>query len=250
MRTKSPAAAVVIAAALGLLSEPSAAADANLGAALSRADFASRWSGVYLGANAGWGATEAARWQNIENTTLFGDSQPPDSFSERTRGSVVGGAQIGINHQIGAFVAGVEAMFSAADIRGTHLSVAGAADDQFVARVQWLFLATGRLGYAWKNLLVYAKGGYAGASLRLSVTDDIGPSVGTASETKWLSGWTMGLGLEYGLAPNVSFAIEYDRVELPGGRAQLGGGAGSYVWDLAGRGLDIVVAKLSYRLGS
>ncbi|MDB5636491.1 MAG: outer-rane protein precursor [Bradyrhizobium sp.] len=68
-----------------------------------------------------------------------------------------------------------------------------------------------QVGYAWNNVLFYVKGGGAVAADRyttfVTATNFV---TGTASETRW--GGTVGAGLEYGFAPNLSVAFEYDHL--------------------------------------
>ncbi len=81
-------------------------------------------------------------------------------------------------------------------------------------------LFTGQIGYAWNNVLLYVKGGAA-------VTDNkyeglyrrYGALFDRATETRW--GGTVGVGLEYGFAPNWSAAIEYDHLFMQDQHQQL-----------------------------
>jgi outer membrane immunogenic protein len=238
--------ALVMAAALAALPRMAAAADVPLATkAPAVVGSAYNWSGLYVGANFGWGWT-SADWTNVANTTLFGDSVPPDRFSHAASG-VIGGAQVGINIQYGAWVFGAEALFDGSGMSGEHASAFGAADDQFTGSIDALLLLTGRIGYAVNNWLAYAKGGYAGALVRAAVSDTVGPQLGSGSETRWRSGWTVGGGVEYGFGPNLSAALEYNYIELEGGRHELGGAAGSYAWTVTPRPINLVMAKLNYR---
>jgi outer membrane immunogenic protein len=64
---------------------------------------------------------------------------------------------------------------------------------------------TGRIGVTSGAALFYAKGGYAWADNRFSIAG-LG---GSFSESKVLSGWTVGAGVEYMFAPNWSLKGEY-----------------------------------------
>jgi outer membrane immunogenic protein len=73
-------------------------------------------------------------------------------------------------------------------------------------------LFTGQVGYAWNNVLVYVKVGAAVTDNRRDIlfaaTNAI---VGTTNtNTEW--GGTVGVGVEYGFAPNWSVAVEYDHI--------------------------------------
>jgi outer membrane immunogenic protein len=215
------------------------------------------WTGVYIGGNVGggWGR---ANYQNTANTTFFGDVSPPPSplntpFNHNTRG-FIGGGQIGYNWQSGSFVFGVEAMFDYSDIKGGINPLRGGLpplgmDDNFETRIRSLFLATARVGHAWNNWLIYAKGGYAGGDVRVSVSDVVGINQGSGSASSWRSGWTVGAGVEYGITPNWTVAGEYNYVRLQSGSYQLAGAAAPalYTFDVATRDTHLALVKLNYK---
>jgi outer membrane immunogenic protein len=59
--------------------------------------------------------------------------------------------------------------------------------------------------------LLYVKGGAAVTSNRFSVLSNItGVELAAASATRW--GGAVGVGFEYGFAPNWSFGVEYDHL--------------------------------------
>ena len=78
-------------------------------------------------------------------------------------------------------------------------------------KVDALGLITGQIGYAWNASLFYLKGGAASTRNRFDIWNTAsGINVATASSNRW--GGTVGIGWEYGFAPNWSFGIEYDRL--------------------------------------
>jgi outer membrane immunogenic protein len=238
--------ALLVAAALASVPHHAGAADMPVPA---KAPIVSapgyNWTGFYGGLNVGWGWA-SADWTNVANATLFGDSVPPDTFSRSAQG-VTGGGQIGFNYQTGVWVLGVEALLNGSDIHGDRASTFGAADDHFTWSIDALLLVTARVGIAHDRWLAYAKGGYAGAVIRTAVSDTVGPATGSGSDSQWRSGWIVGGGVEYGLTPNLSLAVEYNYVELESGRYEIGGGAGSYAWDVRTGGTHLALVKLSYR---
>jgi outer membrane immunogenic protein len=139
------------------------------------------WQGFYAGMNVGY------EWGSVSNAT------PAPS-------GIAGGAQGGYNWQQGQFVYGLEG-----DI---NLS---AADDTFAAYKfanPWFGTARGRIGYAFNNVLAYATGGLAfGDLVATSTTTNV-------DETKTEIGWTLGVGAEYGFAPNWSAKVEYLYMDL------------------------------------
>ena len=78
--------------------------------------------------------------------------------------------------------------------------------DTWQSKLDWIATATGRVGYAWNNVLGYVKGGWAYASYSDYVQDNFG--FVDASGKK--SGWTLGGGVEFALSPNWIFGVEYN----------------------------------------
>src|SRR5262249_43915231 len=151
------------------------------------------WSGFYLGFNVG-GAASKSDWSNLATAvTSYGDTAPPATFSQRMNGPL-GGLQAGYNLQSGPWVYGVEALANIADISGDKRSPFGAMDDVFTPEIQALLTATGRVGYAWDNSLVYVKGGVAAALVKMSASDTVGPTTGSGRDRSWRVGPTLGIG--------------------------------------------------------
>jgi outer membrane immunogenic protein len=205
------------------------------------------WAGVYVGGHLGGSWTNQI-WTNTANTTLFGDLNPGRGFGQHGSG-VFGGGQVGYNWQASNFVLGLEGTISAMDNRGRLLNlVFGARDDVFSWRANWMATVTGRTGVAWKNNLFYVKGGYAGISNHLAVSDVVPPFVGSGSDTQWHNGWTVGAGWEYGITPNWIVGLEYDYAAFETKSYQLAGTApGSYSFDAKPRDVQSAVARLSYK---
>jgi len=210
------------------------------------------WTGFYIGGNVGYGGGRA-NYLNTVNTTFFGDVAGPPGFSHDTDGFIAGG-QIGYNWQTGNFVFGLEAMFDYSDIRGSVNPLRGGPpplgqDDNFETRIRSLFLGTARIGYAMNNWLLYAKGGYAGGDVRVSVIDVVGVNQGAGSASDWRHGWTVGGGVEYGITPNWTVAVEYNYVRLESASYELGGTAAPllYTFSVDTRDTHLVTGRLNYK---
>jgi outer membrane immunogenic protein len=137
------------------------------------------WSGFYAGANVGY------EWGKATNT----GTNPS---------GVAGGLQAGYNWQNGQFVFGAEA-----DIQ------ASGADDTFAPwkfSNPWFGTLRGRAGFAANNILFYGTFGLAFGDLK--------GQLGALDETKTELGWTGGVGVEYGFAPNWSAKVEYLYMDL------------------------------------
>jgi outer membrane immunogenic protein len=138
------------------------------------------WTGPYLGGNLGyeWGATS-------NNPTR------PSGFA--------GGIEGGYNWQTGQLVLGGEA----------DVALTG-ADDTFAPwkfSNPWFGTLRGRAGYAVNNFLIYGTAGLAFGELQAQ-------TVGLVSESHTNVGWTAGVGVEAGLAANLSAKVEYLFVDL------------------------------------
>jgi outer membrane immunogenic protein len=206
------------------------------------------WSGCYIGLNAGGGWTQT-EFTNTVNTTAFGHLNPGESFSY-TNSGFIGGGQVGCNYQINQWVLGVEGTLAGTTIKGDATNLAILNDDVFTTKINSLGTVTARIGYAWNNVLLYAKGGYAGANVQFSVSDTVGPNFGAGSQTRWQSGWMVGGGFEYGLTPNWIIGAEYNYIDLGTANYEVGGGSsvGSYAFDVRTR-ISTVLARLSYKFG-
>ncbi len=157
------------------------------------------WSGIYVGANAGYGWADTT-W-NI-----------PPIFVVNThpKGALAGG-QIGINRQFGNWVWGAELT---GDWAGLSAST-NVVDVLFMTtKLHDLESLTGRLGYAFNNVLVYAKSGGATGV----VSTDFAEGVFAAGQSQRLYGGTVGAGIEYGLTPNWIVGVEYDYTRLFAGQ--------------------------------
>jgi len=182
------------------------------------------WTGWYVGVQLGGG---------------FGSASWTDPFSQASNSlqpaGVVAGGQFGVNWMRDSLLLGVEADFTWTDLKS--------ATDAASFNSRWLSLVTGRVGYAFNQFLVYAKGGAAFASARATVTD-LGKLADTGTTTQ--VGWTVGGGVEYALSPNWSVRLEYDFVDLPTRDMILHGPQGSQPV-----GIDFtvqkVVAGINYR---
>ena len=153
------------------------------------------WSGFYVGGHIGGG---------------FADSSWSDPFTggNNTFNSLgfLGGGQVGANVQFNWLVLGVEGDFSwtGLGLKGSGTDSAGNAIN---TDVSWTSTVTGRVGAAFDRLLIFGKGGVAFAQDQSTLTDPTGSS---ASNSSVRTGWTAGVGLEYGLTRNWSAKLEYD----------------------------------------
>jgi outer membrane immunogenic protein len=153
------------------------------------------WAGLYIGGHVG------GAWSSLDVNAFDEDR---NTFKNNTSG-VFGGGTIGYNFQTGNWVYGAEVDLGA---MGLSHSTANPVDSTIISKTSSSFYAdaTARLGYAFDKTLIYAKGGYAFYDGPISITDTGNPATSSATG---ISGWTVGGGVEYKIAPAWSVKAEY-----------------------------------------
>lgn len=142
------------------------------------------WTGFYIGGNVGYG------WGSGNDAADLLGIKPQGWF---------GGGQVGYNYQFGNnIVAGLEADFQGGDISD---GVAGVD-----SKLDWFGTVRGRLGYAFGRVLPYVTGGFAYGNNSI---DNLG-----WSQSKTLTGWTAGAGIEYALTDHWTAKTEYLYTDL------------------------------------
>jgi outer membrane immunogenic protein len=138
------------------------------------------WDGPYVGATLGYG------WGTTTDTTSTRYNGTPNG--------VTFGGQVGYNfHLSDNLIAGVEGDLNWNDQQGTTTNAA-------TYRINWDGSVRGRLGVDLDGILPYAEAGVAFANS--TVTD-------TATASATYTGWTVGAGVEFKLADQVSANVEY-----------------------------------------
>jgi outer membrane immunogenic protein len=136
---------------------------------------------------------------------------------------VAGGIQGGFSWQFGQWVVGLEG-----DIQ------ASGANDTFAAwkfSNPWFGTLRGRGGFALNNILIYGTGGLAFGDVRAEVLN--------LTENHLTAGWTLGGGLEYGVATtNWSAKAEYLYVNLNNTQFALTGLPNGYQFSVVRLGVN------------
>lgn len=178
------------------------------------------WSGFSAGGSVGglWGHSKQAQ-AGID----FNDI-------ERAKPQVAGvyvGGQIGYDYQFGNIVVGVAGDAGFANAKGGR----GCASDfdgnlfNCQSNVDALYMATGRVGYAFDRTLLYVKGGAAFADTSEKQQNNFanqpnflqqrfGAVLGDSNVSAISAGWTVGAGFEYALNKNWSAKAEYLHYQL------------------------------------
>ena len=174
------------------------------------------WTGFYVGANGGGGWGQSC-WTFEGYVPPGGPVQ--DDGCHNVNGGLFGG-QAGYNWQTSAWVLGVEAQGDWARFTGSNRPPLGNVSQYNIdsTDVRSIVTVTGRVGYAWDRLLIYAKGGGAWTRDNYQVDTTATPFGGSVVATTGLNdtraGWLVGAGLEYGLTPNWSVAVEYNYLDF------------------------------------
>lgn len=195
------------------------------------------WAGFYVGVNAGYGWSDVKireRTQNLAPLTFTPDFVPQGG---------IGGIQAGYNFQSDRLVFGIEVDGSLSDI-----SARASAPTQFTGlsytlegNLKWLVTGRLRLGYDMGAFLPYITGGVAVGKVDRIFSNSI-PQSFSSSQTH--IGWTVGIGSEYALTPNLLARVEGLYVDL--GKKTYGTFSPS---DVTPSGF-IVRGGLSYKFGS
>ena len=172
--------------------------------------------------------------------------------SHDATGGTVGG-QIGYRWQAASWVFGVEAQGNWADFHGSNvIPLAPAFTND--TRVDAFGLFTGQVGYAANNVLFYVKGGAAVTSnrYRLLATGTGVQLTNSVDETRW--GGVVGVGLEYGFAPNWSAGIEYNHMFMQDKTYNFVSNGVVSRWHAVAQSrirqdVDVVTARINYKFG-
>ena len=167
------------------------------------------WTGFYIGVNLG-GAWD----QRNVTDSLFGLSLS----NGNDKGAFIGGGQLGFNYQFGNFVLGVEGDIDG--VANTNSPGNGVVGPPFgtilvTSTNKWIATLAGRFGVTNDTWLFYGKagGGWVGYD-NLTITNTVTGASITLSNNNTNSGWLVGAGIEWALAPNWSVKIEYDYLGL------------------------------------
>jgi outer membrane immunogenic protein len=198
------------------------------------------WTGFYAGVHAGygWGDFEASDVDPLFRVLI------DENLNHKPTGGVFGG-HAGYNYQVGNLVFGVEGDGSYATIRGSVFYdfplLGGTFSDQQTSKIDALFSARGRIGYAFGPALLYATGGVATARVSSTFTASLfGQSLSTADQA-WHTGYTVGGGVEYKLAQNWSTRVEYLYADL---------GEQTHTVEPFALTLNVVRVGLTYQFGA
>jgi outer membrane immunogenic protein len=201
------------------------------------------WSGAYAGVNGGWASS-----RNCWDFTLPGGVVVATEGCHNPNGGTAGG-QLGYRWQSNAIVFGIESQGNWADLKGSNASsFFTGSTNQTTLNAFGLF--TGQIGYAWDNVLLYAKGGAAVTDNNHKVFDTVSGGLigGTGDQTRW--GGTIGAGLEYGISANWTAGLEYNHLFMGNKSVTFTDPTGAFFGtDNIHQDVDLVTVRVNYRWG-
>jgi outer membrane immunogenic protein len=127
------------------------------------------WTGFYVGGHFGYG------WIDVEGAYSVGGEDFLDDGGgdfDMDDDDILGGVQIGYNHQIDNLVLGVEADFSFLNWND-ELTNEPVGEELVSFDTDYLFSLRARAGYAFDNMMVYATAGGAWTNTNFYVNDHI-----------------------------------------------------------------------------
>lgn len=161
------------------------------------------WSGAYIGGQVGYA------WGDVDPHPLGYPDWPPTDI--RPDG-ILGGVFAGYNLQLdGGLVVGADSNFSLASIASESVWIgldgSPTKPEQLnFTRVEWTANLRGRVGYAFDRALLFVAGGLAVANVHI---DDMTDGNRRPSLDETLTGWTVGVGMDYAFTNSLFGRVEY-----------------------------------------
>ncbi|KAB2690326.1 outer membrane protein [Brucella tritici] len=161
------------------------------------------WNGAYIGGQIGYGWGKSKLDDGFDTLEL-----KPDGF--------LGGLYAGYNFDLGNnVVLGVDGDVTYNNLKDDFTGAGGSLE----SKLRWSGAVRARVGYAFDRFLPYIAGGVAFGQVKNS------GNVGLAefSESKTLTGWTAGAGVDYAATDNVIVRLEYRYTDYGDKDFNLGG---------------------------
>jgi outer membrane immunogenic protein len=209
-----------VAALSGTLTGPALAADLPMKSEAPYVEPRFSWTGCYVGGHLGGGMGSKAMTdpvQLVQDSLIApGTTTGVTTVTTSPTGAVIGG-EIGCDYQFSSnVVMGIEGTASGTTMRGSAMVglPAGVPGDVALVQANNDFLAsvTGRIGYAFDNILIYGRGGFAVAGDKYDVSGGTfnagGPFHFQGADNRY--GYVVGGGLDWAFTRHWSANVEYD----------------------------------------
>jgi outer membrane immunogenic protein len=183
-------------ACLALSSAAAMAADMSMATKAPSYAPSFSWTRCYVGAQAGGGGF----------TT--------DAIGSMNGTGAIAGGQAGCNYQDGNWVLGLEGEAFWSGMKASSNSISGDSVGGFTTSNLTMtnnndFTIAARAGMAFDRTLVYGKAGWAWGNFKATESSS-NVDVSTISQSGYLNGFLVGLGIEHALTQNWTVKLEYD----------------------------------------
>jgi len=156
------------------------------------------WDGVYVGGQIGGAWSDS----DVDSRTPFAARYSTDASG------FVGGLYAGYNFSLGGdLILSGETDFVWSSLDDSASATVGGATTRAKVEQKWAGATRLRAGLAIDRFLPYIAAGYAYARIDSEVRADV--NVAGFSNSKTLSGWTVGVGADYAVLDNVLLRAEY-----------------------------------------
>jgi outer membrane immunogenic protein len=209
-----------VAAIAVTLTGPALAADLPMKSEAPYVEPRFSWTGCYVGGHVGGGKGSKAMTdpvQLVQDSLIApGTTAGVTTVTTSPTGAVIGG-EIGCDYQFSSnVVVGIEGTASGTTMKGSAMVglPAGVPGDVALVQANNDFLAgvTGRVGYAFDTVLVYARGGFAVAGDKYDVSGGTfaggGPFHFQGVDNRY--GYVVGGGVDWAFTRHWSANVEYD----------------------------------------
>jgi outer membrane immunogenic protein len=186
------------------------------------------WTGCYLGGHigGGWARKDITDPVQVVQDLFLGAGSTVGvtTVSPSPTGVVIGG-QIGCDYQFASnFVIGVEGAASGSTMRSTRnvgLPLGNPDVALVKANTDFLPSLTARIGYAFDNVLLYARGGAALAGDKYEFSGSFTglPFDFNGNDNRF--GWVVGGGVDWAFTPHWSVNLEYDYYQFGHGNVMM-----------------------------
>lgn len=157
------------------------------------------WNGAYLGGQIGYGWGKSRFSQYGEADTL---NIKPDGF--------LGGLYAGYNFDLGnSVVLGIDGDVTYNNLKDSYSVTDAEGTDSLESKLRWSGAVRARAGYAVDRFLPYIAGGVAFGQVKNTVSSTDADGSFSVEQSKTLTGWTAGAGVDYAATDNVIVRLEY-----------------------------------------
>ena len=156
------------------------------------------WNGAYLGGQIGygWGKSRFSQYGEFGALNL-----KPDGF--------LGGLYAGYNFDLGnSVVLGIDGDVTYNNLKDSYSVTDAFGTDSLESKLRWSGAVRARAGYAVDRFLPYISGGVAFGQVKNTLSSTVVPAF-SDSQSKTLTGWTAGAGVDYAATDNIIVRLEY-----------------------------------------